>query len=74
MIRSNEFNDKKILLVEKEPKTRNDRTWCFWEQEPGFFEDLVYHKWGELLFKTDEEVRRLKMGQYKYKMIRGIDF
>ena len=45
MIRSGKFNDKKILLMDKEPKTKNDRTWCFWEKEAGFFEEIVYKKW-----------------------------
>ena len=39
MIKSGKFADKKILLIDKEPKTKNDRTWCFWEKQDGFFED-----------------------------------
>ena len=26
------FSNKKILLVEKDSKAVNDRTWCFWEK------------------------------------------
>ena len=50
MIASEKFSQKKILLVDREPKIRNDRTWCFWEQEAGFFEDIVYRKWNAALF------------------------
>ena len=39
MIRSGKFTDKKILLIDKEQKNKNDRTWCFWETQNGFFED-----------------------------------
>ncbi len=74
MIDSNRFNQKKILLVDKQPKTKNDRTWCFWEQEPGYFEKIVYHKWKQLFFNTGNEIIPLKMNNYQYKMIRGIDF
>ena len=35
MIHSGKFSDKKILIVDKDDKQKNDRTWCFWEKEPG---------------------------------------
>lgn len=74
MIASKKFSQKKILLADREPKTKNDRTWCFWEKKPGFFEDIVYRKWSNLFFKTDNISIPLAMGGYQYKMIRGIDF
>ena len=74
MIASKKFSQKKILLVDREPKTKNDRTWCFWEKESGFFEDIIYRKWSKLFFKTDNISIPLEMGDYRYKMIRGIDF
>ena len=41
----------------------------------GFFEDIVYRKWNEVFFKTTEnDTISLEMGNYQYKMIRGIDF
>jgi lycopene beta-cyclase len=74
MIASKRFEERKILLVDREQKNKNDRTWCFWEQEAGFFEDIVLRKWTSLLFKTDDISIPLETGRYKYKMIRGIDF
>ncbi len=74
MINSGKFTDKKILLIDKEGKTKNDRTWCFWEKEPGFFEEIIYKKWDHLLFKTDDDTIPLKISPYRYKMIRGLDF
>jgi lycopene beta-cyclase len=74
MIASEKFSDTKILLVDRNRKTTNDRTWCFWEQEAGFFDDIVYRKWSKLLFKTDDISIPLQMAAYQYKMIRGIDF
>lgn len=74
MIRSNKFSEKKILIVNREAKTKNDRTWCFWEEAAGFFEDIVYRKWEEVFFKTSAGSISLEMGNYQYKMIRGIDF
>jgi lycopene beta-cyclase len=75
MIHSNRFSGKKILVIDREIKTKNDRTWCFWEQGPGFFEDIIYRKWDEIFFKTTGiDSIALDMDNYQYKMIRGIDF
>jgi len=75
MIHSKKFSEKKILVIDREIKTKNDRTWCFWEQEPGFFEDIVYRKWNEVFFKTTGiDSIPLGMGNYQYKMVKGIDF
>ena len=74
MIRSGKFNDKKILLIDKETKAKNDRTWCFWERQNGFFEDIVYKKWNRLAFFSDDFSQTMNISPYEYKMIRGIDF
>lgn len=74
MIASNKFGDKRILVVDKEPKAKNDRTWCFWEKQPGFFEEIVYRKWDKLWFLSEDYSARMEISPYQYKMIRGIDF
>jgi len=67
------FDDKNILLIDKSDKTSNDRTWCFWEQEAGFFEDIVFHRWKQIDFFSNDFSARFDMEPYAYKMIRGID-
>jgi lycopene beta-cyclase len=74
MIRSGKFRDKKILLIDREPKTKNDRTWCFWEAGDGFFEPIVYRKWPRVDFMSDSFSSTLEIAPYEYKMIRGADF
>lgn len=69
-----ELTNKKILLIDKKPKTDNDRTWCFWEKEAGFFDSIVQNKWKQLLFKSDHFSATLDISSYQYKMIRGLDF
>jgi len=63
-----------MLLIDKEPKTKNDRTWCFWETQPGFFEDIVYRKWDKISFLSDDFSATTNISPYQYKMIRGVDF
>jgi len=74
MIQHPFFDDKKILVVDKAPKTTNDRTWCFWEQEEGLFEPLVHRQWTEVDFYSTYFSAALPISPYRYKMIRGIDF
>lgn len=68
------LDGKKVLLVDREAKTQNDRTWCFWERGEGFFEQVVHKQWPALQFADPTGSFNLEIGQYRYKMIRGIDF
>jgi len=74
MIDSGKFTNKKILLVDKEQKNKNDRTWCFWESEPGLFNPVVFKQWNKMWYHDKEYSRLLEIEPYAYKMIRGIDF
>ncbi|HYM94668.1 MAG TPA: lycopene cyclase family protein [Chitinophagaceae bacterium] len=74
MIHSGKFSDKKILIIDKEKKNKNDRTWCFWEKQNDLFESIVFKKWKHLWFHTEKRSRLLDLFPYEYKMIRGIDF
>jgi lycopene beta-cyclase len=65
---------KKILLIDKSPKLQNDRTWCFWENQPGFFEQVVCKQWDRLWFHAPGFSHQLDIAPYRYKMIRGKDF
>ncbi|HNR15701.1 MAG TPA: lycopene cyclase family protein [Chitinophagaceae bacterium] len=74
MIQAKAFADKKILLLDRQPKTSNDRTWCFWETKNGFFDEIVYKKWDMLSFFGDNFSSIMPIAPYQYKMIRGVDF
>jgi len=65
---------RKILIIDKVRKAENDRTWCFWEREPGFFEPVVHRSWSHLEFCGEGASRQLDISPYKYKMIRSSDF
>lgn len=67
------FTDKKILLLERAEKNQNDRTWCYWEKGPGYFEDIVYRKWNHVWFHSHMHSKKYQLQPYQYKMIRGAD-
>jgi lycopene beta-cyclase len=74
MLKSGKFNDKTFLLVDKDRKDQNDRTWCFWEKGPGLFDEIVYKQWDKTWFHGPGFSKQFTISPYRYKMIRGIDF
>lgn len=74
MIRSGKFSDKSILLIDKDEKKSNDRTWCFWETGQGLFDELVFKKWPSVFFHAPDFSALYHINPYQYKMIRGSDF
>jgi lycopene beta-cyclase len=68
------FSDKKILILEKEAKNVNDKTWCFWEVGKGKWDDLLSHSWGQAKVHTGSEEINMDLEDYRYKMIRSLDF
>jgi len=45
MAKDSFFDTASILIIDKEKKTSNDRTWCFWENGKGEWDDLVHKSW-----------------------------
>ena len=68
------FKGKKIAIIEPEPKTVNDKTWCFWEKNSGNWDHLVHKNWQKGKFISSEIEKDLELSPYSYKMLRSIDF
>ena len=68
------FSSKSILIIDKDDKTKNDRTWCFWEKGSGKFDELIYRKWPSIFFAGKKLALSTSLHPYSYKMLRGIDF
>lgn len=69
-----EFKSKQVLLLDKDDKKKNDRTWCFWQKEESPFEGILTTTWDELYFHSAKNSKLLNINPYQYKMIKGIDF
>ncbi|MFI8603583.1 lycopene cyclase family protein [Cellulophaga baltica] len=68
------FSKKTILLIDKNAKQTNDRTWCFWEKGEGDFDDILHKKWSSIQFAGQQIDQKYPIAPYEYKMIQGIDF
>ena len=68
------FSNKKILLIEKENKNLNDRTWSFWEEKNGNFDNLISKSWSYAKFKSFNTNLEFNLDPFIYKTIRSSDF
>ena len=68
------FKDRSILLIEKNIKNTNDRTWCFWESSEGDLEAMVHKSWKKAYFHADNFELNFSLQPFRYKMIRSLDF
>lgn len=74
-LQNSQFNHASILIIEPQEKNKNDRTWAFWEAKKGTFEDILYRKWDAVNFRdASNKIQNLDIGNYQYKLLRGIDF
>jgi len=68
------FDDKRILLLDKEKKYTNDRTWCFWQTSHGEWDDILTTSWKTISFKSQTVAKKESILPYHYKMIKSADF
>lgn len=74
MSRDEWFDDKRILLLDRDEKNSNDRTWCFWERGAGDWDAVVKRSWDHVSFSGENFSKTFELDQHKYKMILSADF
>jgi lycopene beta-cyclase len=68
------LQEKSILIVEKDDKRSNDRTWCFWTDQPTPYDGIARRFWPRLSFISDTVERTWDLSPFRYVMVRGVDF
>ena len=68
------FIDKKILLIEKESKTDNDKTFGFWNHKESVLDNIVFKEWEYAEFRDSNSHNSFLLSPYKYKMIKSNEF
>jgi lycopene beta-cyclase len=63
-----------ILIIEKEAKNQNDRTWCFWGPASAPFTSLAKYSWSKLRICSQNYDQIIDLGDWRYWMVRGIDY
>ncbi len=68
------FNDKKILVIEKDSKTDNDKTFGFWNDKESVLDNIVFKEWEYAEFRDSNSHNSFLLSPYKYKMIKSNEF
>ncbi len=68
------LRDRRILVIDRQLKNINDRTWCFWARRPTYFNGLYFRSWLKVGVISENLHRVFDLGEYHYNMLRGIDF
>jgi len=65
----------KVLIIDRELKNKNDRTWCFWtKQKSNWFDEIVSKRWNTFEFKGEHSKKIITLFPYQYMLVKGIDF
>lgn len=66
-----------VTLVDAPPGSLRppERTWCYWEEGPGEYDDLVTATWDHLQVRAADGPATLRsLGRLRYKMLRSTSF
>ena len=74
MIEDDFFRDKKILLIEKNNKSINDRTWGFWDNKVNVLDSIIFKSWDNAEFIDSSFRKNFSLSPYKYMMVKAVDF
>ncbi len=68
------FDDKSILIIDQVKDKGNDRTWCYWEEGKGEWDDILTKTWPKVFFGSASFSKTLPIDPFSYKMIRSEKF
>ena len=68
------LRDHRILIIDRDEKRKNDRTWCFWTTRPTHYNAVYFRSWKKIRVLSEDFYHTFDLGDYSYNMLRGIDF
>ncbi|MDP5082317.1 MAG: lycopene cyclase family protein [Winogradskyella sp.] len=68
------YDDKSILIIDRVKDKGNDRTWCYWEDGQGEWDEILTKSWSRIFFGGDTYSKTIDISPYHYKMIRSETF
>lgn len=74
LLEDERLSKKNIVIIEKADKVDNDKSWSFWENGAGMWDQIVHKSWGRADFSTNTFQQTYLLSPYRYKMIRSADF
>ncbi|MDX1586862.1 MAG: lycopene cyclase family protein [Balneolaceae bacterium] len=68
------LSDNKILVLDSDFSTSNEKTWCFWHEGNPEFNDLIFKSWSTAEVGVNGDVLSHELQQYPYHCIRSGDY
>jgi len=68
------LKNKRVLIIDRDQKNKNDRTWGFWTSQPTVFDDIITYRFKNIEFISKFTNKIIPLGNYSYNIIQGIDF
>ena len=68
------FDNKSVLIIDKDLSHRDHKTWCFWEEKESIWNDYVVKAWSNICFKSNNIVKETHLENITYKMIKSVFF
>lgn len=66
--------NKRFVIVDKDLKKDNDRTWSFWAIPDGSFPNIATKTWKKIKIADRQHAHSISIAPYEYSTIQGIDF
>lgn len=67
------LRDAPMAIADRHAKDDNDRTFASWSARPGPFDALATRTWRQLRLVTPDADIRLDLGDFRYRVVRGLD-
>ncbi|MEM8909954.1 MAG: lycopene cyclase family protein, partial [Bacteroidota bacterium] len=74
-LESQQLGSARILILDKDAKKDNDRTWSFWSKDIGDLAKIAVGSWERaLVFAPRQKGLTVEMDPYRYYTIEGLDY
>ncbi|MCB0843858.1 MAG: lycopene cyclase [Bacteroidetes bacterium] len=74
LLKSDELKNKRILILDRDPKNARDKTWCFWGREPLEYSCAHEVAWDKLVFQGPQKSSSQNITPYTYYHINSLEF
>jgi len=68
------FNNAQILIIDQVEKSKDDRTWSYWEKDKNRYDDILWSDWETGKFHSSTKSTTFHLQPYRYKTLRSSAF
>ena len=65
---------RRVVVLEARERYENDRTWCFWQDQPDRFDALITHRWTKLTVRSSRSSASISCADASYQLLEAAVF